>query len=153
MSDRSVTHHTFSLERTYDAPPAEVFGAFADAEAKSRWFVAPEGWEETVPHELDFRVGGREVNASADSDGVVHAYEARYYDIVPDARIVYAYEMQLDDVRISISLATIEVEPDGDRTHFTLTEQGAFLDGYDDVSRREQGTHGLLDALGEFLRR
>ena len=30
MAERSVTHATFTLERTYDAPPAKVFKAFAD---------------------------------------------------------------------------------------------------------------------------
>ena len=34
MSERSVTHDTFVLERTYDAPVARVFAAFADWEAK-----------------------------------------------------------------------------------------------------------------------
>jgi hypothetical protein len=33
-----------------------------------------------------------------------------------------------------------------------VTEQGAFLDGYDDAGAREQGTGLLLDALGASLR-
>jgi len=33
-----------------------------------------------------------------------------------------------------------------------LTEQGAFLDGYDDAGSREEGTGHLLDALGASLR-
>ena len=32
-----------------------------------------------------------------------------------------------------------------------VTEQGAFLDGYDDAGSREQGTGLLLDALGASL--
>jgi hypothetical protein len=34
----------------------------------------------------------------------------------------------------------------------SITEQGAFLDGYDDAGSREQGTSHLLDALGTSLR-
>ena len=45
MAERSVTHATFTLERTYDAPPAKVFKAFADPAIKRRWFVEGEGWE------------------------------------------------------------------------------------------------------------
>jgi hypothetical protein len=33
------------------------------------------------------------------------------------------------------------------------TEQGAFLDGYDDPAGREEGTHALLDKLGAELAR
>jgi hypothetical protein len=34
-----------------------------------------------------------------------------------------------------------------------LTEQGAFLDGYDDAGGRDRGTRGLLDQLEAALRR
>jgi uncharacterized protein YndB with AHSA1/START domain len=39
MTDRKVTHATFSIERTYGAPPERVFRAFADPEAKAKWFA------------------------------------------------------------------------------------------------------------------
>jgi uncharacterized protein YndB with AHSA1/START domain len=70
---------------------------------------------------------------------------------VPDERIVYAYEMALDDTRISVSLTTIELTPAGDGTRLVLTEQGAFLDSFDDPSLRETGMADLLDALGAHL--
>ena len=41
----------------------------------------------------------------------MHRFDSLYYDIVPDERIVYSYEMHLDDKRISVSLATIEFAP------------------------------------------
>ena len=42
MTERSVTHATFVIDRTYDASPARVFGAFADPAAKKRWFRNPD---------------------------------------------------------------------------------------------------------------
>jgi len=33
----------------------------------------------------------------------------------------------------------------------TVTEQGAFLDGYDDAGSRERGTGALMDALAKSL--
>lgn len=36
-------------------------------------------------------------------------------------------------------------------TLLTYTEQGAFLDGFDDPTLRERGTRELLDALGNYL--
>ena len=114
MNERSVTHASFVLERTYDASPARVFNAFADPAAKARWFVGPEDWDQGEVS-MDFRVGGREVNAGGPKGGPTSFFEARYQDIVPDQRLVYTYEMQLDGVRISVSLATIELEPVGKR--------------------------------------
>ena len=61
MTDRSVTHSTFVVERSYDASPARVFAAWADPKAKARWFAGPEEWGPDE-FELDFRVGGREVS-------------------------------------------------------------------------------------------
>src|ERR1700730_9225158 len=98
---RSVTHATFSIQRASDAPPAMVFGAFADPKAKARWFNGPEEWGPDE-HTLDFRVGGRETSRGGPKGGPVHTYEARYYDIVPDERIVLAYDMDLDRRRISV---------------------------------------------------
>jgi uncharacterized protein YndB with AHSA1/START domain len=147
MTERSVTHSTCVLERTYDAPPARVFKAWADKEAKSRWF----GGGEADRWDFDFRVGGREVNVGSTPDGTVYALDAIYQDIVPDERIVYSYEMKMNNERISVSLATVHVERAGDGTRLTYTEQGAYLDGLDKPEQREHGTAGMLDVLGKSV--
>jgi len=151
MTERSVTHATFVIERHYDAAPARVFAAWASPAAKGRWFGGPEEWEKSN-HELDFRVGGRERVSGGPPGGPVHAYDARYQDIVANQRIICAYDMHLDQTRISVSLATVEFRPEGKGTRLVYTEQGAFLDGYDDAGSREQGTRGLLDQLGAALK-
>ena len=74
-------------------------------------------------------------------------------DIVPNERIVSTDDMRLDDRRISVSLATMQLEPVGAGTRVTYTEQGAFLDGFDDPEVRGQGNADLLDALGKGLER
>ena len=151
MPERSVTHATFVIERTYDASPARVFAAWSQPAAKARWFGA--GEEGAGAYELDFRVGGREISRGTAPDGNAYSYEAHYHDIVPDERIVYTYDMNLGDTRISVSLATVEFKPAGKGTRLIFTEQGAFLDGHDIPAQREQGTGALLDALGAELRR
>jgi uncharacterized protein YndB with AHSA1/START domain len=152
MNERSVTHATFVVERTYAASPARVFAAWADPAAKARWFAGPAEWG-TTEFELDFRVGGWEISRGGPSGGPVHSFDARYHDIVPNQRIVYAYDLYLDEKRISVSLATVEIKPEGSGTRLIFTEQGAFLDGHDTSAQREQGTGDLLDALGADLRR
>jgi uncharacterized protein YndB with AHSA1/START domain len=150
MTERLVVHDTFAIEREYDAAPARVFAAWADPAAKARWFG---GEVKEGDFELDFRVGGTEINRGTGPDGSVFTFEALYQDIVPDERIVYSYDMHLGETRISVSLTTVEFKPSGDGTRLILTEQGAFLDGHDDPALRTQGTGGLLDALGEELQR
>jgi len=56
-----------------------------------------------------------------------------------------------DEVKISVSLATLQLESTGGGTRLKVAEQGAFLDGYDDAGKREHGTGILLDALGTSL--
>jgi uncharacterized protein YndB with AHSA1/START domain len=145
MTDRSVTHSTFVIERDYAAPPARVFAAWSDPGAKAQWFGASD-------FELDFRVGGREVNRGGPEGGPVFTYDALYQDIVEDERIVYTYDMHLNGQRISVSVATVEFKPQADGTRLVFTEQGAFLDGFDDPRMREQGTGGLLAALEKELK-
>jgi uncharacterized protein YndB with AHSA1/START domain len=146
MSERSVEHATIVIERRYPASRERTFAAWADVEAEARWLGASEG-----ALELDFRVGGRERHRGTLPDGRVYTYQAVYQDIVRPRRILYTYEMLLDDSRISISLATAEFTPEHDGTRLLFTEQGAFLDGHEMPARRDKGMGSLLDALGKDL--
>ena len=104
---------------------------------------------------MDFRVGGRERARGRWASGVITDFQAHYLDIVPLKRIVYSYTMHVDEKKISVSLATVQFEPaEAGRkagTKMTLTEQGAFLDGFDDAGGRERGTGSLMDALEKSL--
>lgn len=143
-------HDTFTLERRYPAAPARVYRALTDARAKAAWFSGPEGWDE---HErtMDARVGGKERVVGRHPGSFVSAFEAHYLDLVPNERLIYTYTMHLDGKLVSCSLATWELHPDGAGTRVVLTEQGTFLNGYDDSGSRRQGTGFLLDSLGTAL--
>jgi len=149
---RSVVHASFSLKRSYDAPMARVWQAFTDVEAKQKWFAAPADRWELLERHMDVRVGGSERLRGRREGGVVSTFDAVYHDVVPDTRLIYSYVMHLDEKKISVSLATVELTTEDGKTAVSITEQGAFLDDYDDSGSREQGTGYLLDALGASLR-
>ena len=150
MTERSAAHATFVIIRDYPASPQRVFKAFSDPKAKALWFEGGGDWT-VLEREMDFREGGREWSKGRWGNGVVSDFRCTYFDIVPDERIVFAYDMYVNDAKISVSLTTVELKPEGSGTRLTFTEQDVFLDGFDDAGGREQGTRELLDRLGESL--
>jgi uncharacterized protein YndB with AHSA1/START domain len=144
-------HGSFTIERVYDAPVALVFRAWADKGAKARWFSAPEELAVETIREQNFTVGGRDRLRAAWKSGRITDFQCEYRDIVENARIVYVYDMYADGTKISVSLATITFEKSGKGTKLTVTEQGVFLDGYDDAGSRERGTNDLMNKLGRSL--
>jgi uncharacterized protein YndB with AHSA1/START domain len=152
---RSITHASFTITRRWKASPARVFQAFADQEKKDAWFGGGAEWT-SVSRSFDFREGGTEHAAGRWKTGMVSKFDCIYLDIVPPSenesgRIIYSYVMYLDDCKISVSQAAIELHADGDGTKFVLTEYGDYLDGYDDAGSREHGTNALMDALEKTL--
>lgn len=146
MTDRSIAHGTFSIERRYPASPARVFKAWADPAIKSRWF----GGGSDSTKIFEFREGGREY-AEGNMGDTSFTFDVTYQDIVENNRIVYSYHMTLNGKRISVSVAAVELHADGEGTRMTITEHGCFLDGLDNVEQRKAGTEQLVDSLGSEL--
>src|SRR5262249_46951074 len=141
-----IAHASFSVERTMAAPPSRVFAAFADPELKAEWFHGPDGWRETV-RDVDFREGGHETTAGEGPGERNNRFEAAYHVVEPDQQIVYSYVMFHNDVRLSVSVATIEFDAidDGGATRVVFTEQGAYFVGGEAANaEREAGTIQLL---------
>jgi uncharacterized protein YndB with AHSA1/START domain len=161
--ERSATFATFTIDRYYKSSPARVFNAWANNDAKSQWFIGGPGWQQRE-RAFDFRVGGHDTLVGEWlEDGpslvlnsrTVTQYDARYEEIVPDARIIFTYQMKMNGRPISISLATVEFKPEGTGTRLMFTEQLACLDGYEDPDgrSREHGTTLHLDRLEAYLER
>jgi uncharacterized protein YndB with AHSA1/START domain len=148
---RQVVHASFDIERHYDAPVERVWTALTDVAAKQKWFGGPPEQCTMLERVMDVREGGRERLKGLWKSGVVSTFDAIYHDVVPSVRLVYSYALYLGDKKISVSLATMQLEDEGGGTKLLVTEQGAFLDGYDDAGSREHGTKLLLDALGASL--
>jgi uncharacterized protein YndB with AHSA1/START domain len=155
MEEQSVIHSTFVLERSYPKPPETVFGAFADAAKKRRWFAESRS-HDVEEFQMDFREGGGErfryrFKEGTPFPGVELEHEGRYQDIVRNRRIVTSSSMALGGKRISVSLVTVELLPTEAGTDLICTYQGVFLEGSDGPQRREAGWKALFDNLGREL--
>jgi uncharacterized protein YndB with AHSA1/START domain len=150
-SARSIKHSSFVIERRYDFDPALVYRAWVNPDAKARWFNGPpDKWSEQV-REMDVRVGGRDRLVGKFVDGSESRFEAQYFDVVPERRLVYVYDMYWLGKKISVSLASVEFVLAGKGTKLVVSEQHAFLDGYEDGGSRERGTRSLLENLAMSL--
>jgi len=146
-SARSIKHSSFVIERRLDYGPELVYRAWTQKDAKARWFNGPaDKWQEEV-REMDVRAGGRDVLIGKFVDGSESRFESQYFDVVPEKRLVYAYDMYWQGKKISVSLACIEFVAAGKGTKLVVTEQQAFLDGFEDAGGRERGTKQLMDNL------
>lgn len=149
--ERRLAHAGFTLSRDYPAPVARVWAAFAEEDQKRAWFGAGDAFE-AGEWAFDFRVGGRNVAGGRFHDGPVSRYVATYTDLVEHVRIVTTYDMWLDGVHMSTSVASLEFEPVDDGTRFTHVEHGVFFDRFEaDAPKREEGSRGLLDILARHL--
>jgi uncharacterized protein YndB with AHSA1/START domain len=158
MTDRTVAHSTFVVERNYPAAPQQVFRALSDPARKRRWFAEGEGFE-VDSFEMDFRVGGFERSRFRFKPGMpvpagtACANDTVYLDIINNERIVVAYTMTVGGNRMSSSQSTFELVPDGTGTKLVFTEQAAFFANADGPQMREQGWRALLDQLAKELAR
>ena len=151
MSDHSVVHGTFVIDRDFPHPVARLFGAWADPKKKAKWFGAPGG--ENPPQVFEFRPGGRESSSGSIPNGPTYRFDVTYQDIVENERILYTYDMHLDGRKISVSLAAIEFTAAGKGAHLRVTEYGLYLDGLDNMEQRRVGTEILIGQLAAYLDR
>ena len=74
-----------------------------------------------------------------------------YHDIRENERIVFYYDMHVNDRRISASLSTVELDDAEGKTFLKYTEHAVYLDGWPTPDDREAGNAILLDQLGAYL--
>lgn len=147
MTEPSVSHATIVLERVYDASPARVFQALADPLARARWGT-PSKNVELVYDKTDFRVGGLDVSRCGPRGSLIYRVETRYVDIEPEQRIVSTEVVCEGWSRLSVSLITVELHPEGASTRLVLTDQIAAFGGKDMIAGSQAGFNAALDNLG-----
>ena len=149
-SDR-IEHTSFVVGRELSTSLRHAFRFWSEAELKARWSGCHPDWL-VLEDGFDFRVGGTEAKRWRTPKGDEQTFHAHYLDIVPERRIIYAYEMSFAGTRLSASLVTVTFEKAGRKTKITFTEQVAILAG--GTAARDQrlaGTEEGLDRLVEVV--
>lgn len=147
-----VHHATIVIERSYNASPARLFGAFADPAARMRWGV-PSSHVELVYDAADFRVGGLDLGRCGPHGKLIYHVETRYHDIIPDQRIVYTEVVCQDRFPLSFALITVEFEAAATGSTLTVTDQVVSYGGESMVDGHRAGLEGALDNLNFELER
>jgi uncharacterized protein YndB with AHSA1/START domain len=86
---------TITMQREFDAPADAVFAAYRDPDALKQWY-GPDGFSITIIA-MDFRVGGLFRFTMHGPDGTDYPNRIMYREIVPDARIAYLHDSDVDD--------------------------------------------------------
>lgn len=145
-----VRHTTFVIGRDLAARPRHAFRFWSEKALKRRWTDCHPDWT-VLEDRFDFRCGGEEAVRWRTAEGTEQTFTARYFDIVPARRIIYAFETSVAGERVSASLATVEFRPGGAGTHMAYTEQMAFLAGAGAMRMRMAGTGGGFDRLADAV--
>ena len=132
------------MTRVFEAPRQLVFEAWSKAEYLSRWFTpAP---LTTHGCELDFRPGGVFRLTMRTPDGVELPMDARFTEIVPEERIVFAGTVH-GDLKI---LTTVTFTENGGKT--TLNVHQVYSHESDATRGAKAGWTLTLEQLAAQLR-
>jgi len=144
-----MKHGALSVTRRINAPRQLVYEAWTQLEHRKHWFAGP-AWTE-IERSVDLRVGGKEIAHGRFENGTETIYTARFHLIEPNARLVYAFDMQVGGKHFSVSLAGVEFQGNSGATELNYTEQAFFFDGEYGADSRLKGTNGLLDQFEAYV--
>ena len=148
--DRAVRQDTaaedrlsVTLTRRIAAPPARVYAAWTEPAHLMRWFGSDGG--PTLLAETDLRVGGRfHLRFRKLDDGIERDVSGVYRTLEPPRRLSFSWIWSGQPAHES--LVTIELRPEGEATHLTLTH--AQLP--DDAATRASHHDGWTGALNKL---
>jgi len=143
----------FEISREYACSPPVLFDAWADLKAKAKWFVGPDKWVETG-RTLELREGGVETMNGNFDGKMTTEYTAHFYDVQPNQRIGYSFEVRLGGEIYSISTAVVEFIETPKGAEMKFHEQLAVFSGQTVEEARPNriiGTDSHFDRLAIYL--
>jgi len=145
MTERSIEHANFELERTYDRPLSEYLplgpSPLPSSDGSSDPGNPTMNWTSGRGRET-FRGGPPRAGLPLRGDLCGHRPRRAHCVLLHHGPRA---------TRISVSLATITFQPRGVSTALAVAEYGVFLDGGDKVEFRREGVKSQMEALAELL--
>jgi uncharacterized protein YndB with AHSA1/START domain len=137
------------IERTYDAPPAQVFAAWTDPALLKQWWGPPGSVVEVA--EVDLRVGGRYRLGIRRGPHSTYYVSGVYQIVQPPHKLVFTWRWENANTDLGRSLVTIELYAHGDKTNLRLTHEQ--LPTEEARQSHAEGWIGILVELHNFLAR
>lgn len=139
----------FTLVRTFDVTPEEVWEAWTDPDSAAQWWHPRGASTPRESVEIDARVGGSYTYTMVnDASGETVITGGVYREVVPFKRLVFTWGYpngEPDDTPV----VTVTLEPVGERTRMTFDLRG--VEGTRGDGYFYDGWEGVLDSLGEHL--
>lgn len=135
------------IVRTLDAVIENVFDAWVQPEALTRWF-APSDAFTTEVHELDPRPKGRYRISMTEPDGKTHTVNGIYEIVDRPSKLVFswAWESEISSHRSTVA---INLKRKGGQTELTLIHSG--FETAESAKHHEQGWYGCLGRLAAMF--
>ena len=113
---------TIRLHRVFAAPPARVYKAFVDADARCKW-LPPYGFTAKM-HHSDLRVGGTyRMSFTNFTTGSSHAFGGEYVELAPGERL--RYSDKFDDPNLPGAMnVTVTFKKVAVGTEINITQEG-----------------------------
>ena len=152
----TIEDRVLTITRTFDAPRALVWRAFADPLHLRQWW-GPKGY--TNPGcELDFRVGGHWHNVMRSPTGAEYPSDFTFLEIAPPERIVFRNAAARDDAVWQGNpppsfVRTITFEEANGRTTLTMRAEFASAEELARAASRgfRQGSEESFDRLAALI--
>jgi len=137
--------YDFTIERMFDASPAEVFDAMLDPDAQREW------WTDGRPVETraDLRVGGTAYIEWETDDGHTCRAEQVFVVLERPTRIVLKETVHEPDAPVYECTLTFSLEARAGKTFLTLHHEGFPSEAERD--RHRDGTMIFLDRLQHYI--
>jgi uncharacterized protein YndB with AHSA1/START domain len=150
----SVTapERTLVTTRVFDAPREAVYKAWIDPKQLARWFP-PEGF--TSPRcEVDPRPGGViRVDMKAPDgppfDGKVFPGPGVFREVVPNERLVFTMEPEIDGQKLPMVLTTVRFEDQTGKTKCTVEQTLETVEAFKAMAKQGMA-EGINESLGKL---
>ncbi len=112
MTTKSNLAEAVVVERTFNAPVARVWRALTDVEEMRQWYFDLKEFRPAVGFEFEFVV---------EHEGMTYHHLCKITEVIPQKKIAYTWRYKGHP---GDSLVTIELSPEGNKTHLKLTHTG-----------------------------